>query len=45
MAHTRILKLGRTLAIGDALLFMYGLYAPVERANMTYSIPPDFKRA
>lgn len=44
LAHTRILKLGRSLAIGDALLFMEGADAPVARANMTYSIPPDFKR-
>jgi uncharacterized protein (TIGR00369 family) len=44
LAHTRILKLGRTLAIGDALLFMDGADDPVARANLTYAIPPDFKR-
>jgi uncharacterized protein (TIGR00369 family) len=44
LAHTRILKLGRTLAIGDALLFMDGGDDPVARANLTYAIPPDFKR-
>ena len=44
LAHTRILKLGRTLAIGDALLFMDGGGDPVARANLTYAIPPDFKR-
>ncbi len=45
LAHTRILKLGRTLAIGDALLFMDGGDAPVARANLTYAIPPNFKPA
>lgn len=45
LAHTRILKLGRALAIGDALLFMDGGADPVARANLTYAIPPDFKRA
>ena len=43
LAHTRILKLGRTLAIGDALLFMEGGADPVARASLTYAIPPDFK--
>jgi uncharacterized protein (TIGR00369 family) len=45
LAHTRILKLGRTLAIGDALLFMDGGADPVARANLTYAVPPDFKPA
>lgn len=45
LAHTRILKLGRSLAIGDALLFMDGGTDPVARANLTYAIPPDFKPA
>ena len=45
LAHTRILKLGRTLAIGDALLFMDGGADPVARANLTYAIPADFKRS
>lgn len=44
LAQTRILKLGRTLAIGDALLFMEGGADPVARASLTYAIPPDFKR-
>ncbi len=43
LAHTRILKLGRTLAIGDALLFIDGGTDPVARASLTYAIPPDFK--
>jgi len=44
LAHTRILKLGRNLAIGDALLYMEGGTGPVARANLTYAIPPDFRR-
>ncbi len=36
----RILKLGRALAVADALIFSDGVAEPVARANMTYSIPP-----
>lgn len=43
LAHTRILKLGRSLAVGDALLFMDGGDAPVARANLTYAIPSGYK--
>ena len=41
LAETRLLKLGRRLAVGEALLFSEGQDAPVARASMTYSIPPD----
>ena len=40
LAHIRILKLGRVLAVGDALIFSEGEAQPVARASMTYSIPP-----
>ena len=40
LAEARLLKLGRVLAVGDALLFSAGEAAPVARASMTYSIPP-----
>ncbi|WP_341213248.1 PaaI family thioesterase [uncultured Limimaricola sp.] len=40
LAETRILKLGRRLAVGEALVFSEGQAAPVARASMTYSIPP-----
>lgn len=40
LCRTRLLKLGRTLAIGDALIFSEGMEAPVARASLTYSIPP-----
>lgn len=36
----RILKLGRTLAVGDALIEAPGLDGPVARASLTYAIPP-----
>jgi uncharacterized protein (TIGR00369 family) len=38
-AHARILKLGRSLAVGDVLIRSAG-EAPVARASLTYSIPP-----
>ena len=40
IGHCRLLKLGRTLAVGDVLLFSEGMDKPVARASMTYSIPP-----
>jgi uncharacterized protein (TIGR00369 family) len=39
--EARILKLGRSLAVCDALIFSDGQVAPVARANMTYAIPPQ----
>lgn len=36
----RILKLGRRLAVCDALIHCNVQQAPVARANMTYAIPP-----
>ncbi|MEX0348493.1 MAG: PaaI family thioesterase [Paracoccaceae bacterium] len=39
-AQCRLLKLGRSLAVGDVLIFSEGSEAPVARATMTYSIPP-----
>ncbi|MCC5983290.1 MAG: PaaI family thioesterase [Rhodobacteraceae bacterium] len=41
IAEARLLKLGRVLAVGDALLFSDGMAAPVARAGLTYSIPPE----
>ncbi len=40
IAKARVLKLGRTLSVGDVLLYSEGLEKPVARANLTYSIPP-----
>ena len=36
----RLLKLGKTLSIGDVLLYSEGMDQPVARAAMTYAIPP-----
>lgn len=40
-AQARLLKLGRSLAVGDVLIFSEGSDAPVARAGLTYSIPPN----
>jgi uncharacterized protein (TIGR00369 family) len=40
LAEARLLKLGRTLAVGDVLIFSEGGADPVARATLTYSIPP-----
>jgi uncharacterized protein (TIGR00369 family) len=40
IAEGRILKLGRSLAVGDVLIFSEGTTEPVARAGLTYSIPP-----
>ena len=41
IAEARLLKLGRVLAVGDVLIFSDGQEAPVARATLTYSIPPE----
>ncbi|KMK67369.1 PaaI family thioesterase [Puniceibacterium sp. IMCC21224] len=41
LAHTRVLKLGRALSVCDVLIFSEGIEAPVARASLTYSLPPQ----
>ncbi|WP_071673275.1 PaaI family thioesterase [Nioella nitratireducens] len=41
ICETRLLKLGRMLAVGDCLIRSEGQEAPVARASMTYAIPPE----
>ena len=41
IAETRILKLGRSLSVGDVLIYSDGMDDPVARASMTYAIPPE----
>ncbi|WBU55738.1 PaaI family thioesterase [Paracoccus sediminicola] len=36
----RLLKLGRSLAVGDVLIYSDGVADPVARSSMTYAIPP-----
>ena len=40
VGEARVLKLGRSLAVGDVLVFSEGTAEPVARAGLTYSIPP-----
>jgi acyl-coenzyme A thioesterase PaaI-like protein len=40
ICKVELLKLGRTLAVGDAKIYSVGQAAPVARATMTYAIPP-----
>ncbi|ODT61332.1 MULTISPECIES: PaaI family thioesterase [Paracoccus] len=40
LAECRVLKLGRVLAVAEALIFSEGQGDPVARCSMTYSIPP-----
>ena len=39
LAHCKLLKLGKSLAVGDVLIFSDRMDKPVARATMTYSIP------
>ncbi|HAW46776.1 PaaI family thioesterase [Roseovarius sp. A46] len=41
IAECRLLKVGRVLAVGEVLIFSDGVDAPVARASLTYSIPPN----
>lgn len=40
VAEARVLKLGRTMSVGDVLIRSEGVEGPVARANLTYAIPP-----
>jgi len=40
VAEARILKLGRSLSVGDVLIYSVGSEEPVAQASVTYSIPP-----
>jgi uncharacterized protein (TIGR00369 family) len=39
IAEARILKLGKTLSVGDVMLYSEGKDEPVAHAKLTYSIP------
>lgn len=41
ICHSRILKLGKSLVVGDVLIYSEGQTEPVARANLTYSLPPS----
>ena len=40
VADARILKLGKTLSVGEVFLYSEGMEKPVARASLTYSVPP-----
>ena len=40
IGKARLLKLGRSLAVGDVTIFSEGSDKPVAHANVTYAIPP-----
>ncbi len=40
LAECRVLKLGRQLAVAEALIRSDGAFDPVARCSMTYAIPP-----
>ena len=44
IARCRLLKLGRQLAVADALLYSEGSDDAVARCSMTYAIPPGAAR-
>jgi len=41
LGEARVLKLGRSLAVGDVMVFSAGTAEPVARASLTYAIPRD----
>ncbi len=41
LGECRLLKLGRSLAVGDVMIFSDGTTDPVARASLTYAIPPS----
>ena len=40
IGEARILKLGRSLSVGEVTIFSDGMEEPVAHATLTYSIPP-----
>ena len=40
VAETRLLKVGKQLAVGDVTIYSDGVDGPVAHASLTYSIPP-----
>ena len=41
ISEARILKLGKTLSVGDVLIYSEDIDQPVAHASLTYSIPKD----
>jgi uncharacterized protein (TIGR00369 family) len=43
LGEARVLKLGRSLAMGDVMILSEGAPEPVARASLTYAIPPGVR--
>nr|WP_229801946.1 PaaI family thioesterase [Amylibacter ulvae] len=43
IGKARVLKMGKTLSVGDVMLYSEGIDEPVAHANLTYAIPPARK--
>ena len=41
ISETRVLKIGKTLSVGDVLIYSKGIKEPVAHASLTYSIPGE----
>ena len=41
ISETRVLKIGKTLSVGDVLIYSNGIKEPVSHASLTYSIPRE----
>ena len=41
ISETRVLKIGKTLSVGDVLIYSKGIKEPVAHASLTYSIPHE----
>ena len=39
IARAQVLKLGKSLIVGDVMLYSVGMDKPVARASLTYSVP------
>jgi len=41
IGEARIMKLGRTLSVGEVTIYSEGMDEPVAHATLTYSLPPQ----
>ena len=41
ISESRVLKIGKTLSVGDVLIYSKGIKEPVAHASLTYSIPRE----
>ena len=41
ISESRVLKIGKTLSVGDVLIYSKGIKEPVAHASLTYSMPRE----